>query len=148
MNKVIFVGNLASDPEVRDAMKGAEPLKIARFRLAVNRRGKDAGADFIRCVTFGRLAETVEKYLHKGSKVGIVGRLQINSYEKDGVKKSNTDVIVEEMEFVGGKSASGEKSDNAGSQQQPNNSASKSTEKVDSDGFIVVPENGDSDLPW
>ncbi len=103
MNKVILMGRLTKDPEVRYS---AEQTAIARYTLAVDRRTKDASADFIPCVAFGRSAEFAEKYLHKGIKIVIVGRIQTGSYtNRDGQKVYTTDVIVEEQEFAESKSA-------------------------------------------
>ena len=103
MNKVILMGRLTKDPEVRYS---AEQTAIARYTLAVDRRTKDAAADFIPCVAFGRSAEFAEKYLHKGIKIVIVGRIQTGSYtNRDGQKVYTTDVIVEEQEFAESKSA-------------------------------------------
>lgn len=103
MNKVILMGRLTKDPEVRYS---AEQTAIARYTLAVDRRTKEAAADFIPCVAFGRSAEFAEKYLHKGIKIVIVGRIQTGSYtNRDGQKVYTTDVIVEEQEFAESKSA-------------------------------------------
>lgn len=106
MNKVILMGRLTKDPEVR---YNADQTAIARYTLAVDRRTKAEGgatADFIPCVAFGRGAEFAEKYLHKGTKIVIVGRIQTGSYTKrDGQKVYTTDVIVEEQEFAESKSA-------------------------------------------
>lgn len=103
MNKVIQIGRLTGDPEVR--YSAAEPpLAIARYTLAVDRkfnRTEEQTADFIRCICFGKQAEFAEKYLHKGIKMAITGRIQTGSYtNKDGVKVYTTDVIVEEQEFA------------------------------------------------
>ena len=78
MNKVILLGRLTRDPEVRWGQKknSQEQLCIVRFSLAVDRRGRDAGADFVSCVIFGKSAESAEKYLHKGSKIAVSGRIQ------------------------------------------------------------------------
>ncbi len=96
MNKVILMGRLTRDPEVRYS-QGAEPLAIARYSLAVNRRFKRDGepdADFINIVAFGKNGEFAEKFFQKGQQVSVVGHLQTGSYEKDGVRRYTTDVIV------------------------------------------------------
>jgi len=102
MNKVILTGRLVADPEVRYS-QGTEPIAIARYRLAVDRRFKregEQGADFIPCVVFGKPAEFAEKYFKKGMKIGVVGRIQTGSYtNNDNQKVYTTDVIVEEQEF-------------------------------------------------
>lgn len=103
MNKVILLGHLTRDPDIRYT-QGAEPMAIARYTLAVDRRMKregEAAADFISCVTFGKTAEVAEKYLHKGTKIIIAGRLQTGSYtDRDGRKVYTTEVIVEDQEFA------------------------------------------------
>lgn len=75
-------------------------MAVARFSLAVNRRGKDKGADFISCVAFGKTAEVLDKYVSKGHRIGIVGHIQTGSYEKDGHRVYTTDVVVDELEFL------------------------------------------------
>lgn len=106
MNKVILMGRLTRDPEIRYT-QSAEPLAIARYTLAVDRRfqrkdnsGNEQNADFIGCIAFGKNAEFAEKYLKQGTKIAIVGRIQTGSYtNKDGNKVYTTDVVVEEHEF-------------------------------------------------
>ena len=106
MNKVILMGRLTHDPEIRYS-QSAEPLVIARYTLAVDRRfqrkdnsGNEQNADFIGCIAFGKNAEFAEKYLKQGTKIAIVGRIQTGSYtNKDGNKVYTTDVVVEEHEF-------------------------------------------------
>lgn len=106
MNKVIIVGRLTKDVDVR---KSDNDKISARFNVAVNRRFKNADgdydADFPSCVAFGKTAEFIEKYFKKGSAIGIVGRLQTGSYEKDGTKFYTTDIVAEEVEFVESKSS-------------------------------------------
>lgn len=103
MNKVILMGRLTRDPEVRYS-QGAQPLAIARYTLAVDRRGSKQGeqsADFINCIAFGKSGEFAEKYLHQGTKIVITGRIQTGSYtNRDGQKVYTTDVVVEEQEFT------------------------------------------------
>lgn len=107
MNKVILMGRLTRNPEVRYSNNpNGEQLAIARFTLAVDRKGKDAGADFISCVEFGKAAEFAEKYLKQGTKIAATGRIQTGSYiNKDGQKIYTTDVIIEEQEFAESKKA-------------------------------------------
>lgn len=112
MNKVILIGRLTRDPEVRYS-QGETPMAIARYTLAVdrkfNRDGDDQTADFINCVAFGRLGEFAEKYLHKGTKIAVTGHIQTGNYtNKDGVKVYTTDVIVEDHEFVESKASTAE----------------------------------------
>lgn len=99
MNKVILLGRLTADPEIRYA----GDTNVANFTVAVNRRRKEQEhtADFPRCVAFGKVAELLEKYFHKGSQICVSGRIQTGSYEaKDGTRRYTTDVIVEELDFV------------------------------------------------
>lgn len=135
MNKFIGKGRLVADPEVRysNASNG-EQMAIARYRLAINRKGKDAGADFINCVAFGKNGEFAEKYLRKGQEVAIIGRIQTGSYDnKDGQKVYTTDVVVEEHEFCGTKSE--------GAQPAP------TTPRPD-EGFMTIPEGIEGNLPF
>ena len=108
MNKVILMGRLARDPEVRYS-QGADPLAVVRFSLAVARRFKREGepeADFINCVAFGKNGEFVERYFKKGQMVSVVGRLQVRSWEdRSGTKHWSTDVVVEETYFVESKAS-------------------------------------------
>lgn len=103
MNKVILMGRLTRDPEVRYS-QGAQPLAIARYTLAVDRRGSKQGeqsADFINCIAFGKSGEFAEKYLHQGTKIVVTGRIQTGSYtNRDGQKVYTTDVVAEEQEFA------------------------------------------------
>lgn len=103
MNKVILIGRLTRDPEVRYS-QGETPLAIARYTLAVDRkfrREEEQSADFISCVAFGKMGEHVEKYYYQGLKVAVTGHIQTGSYiNKDGVKVYTTEVVVEEQEFV------------------------------------------------
>ena len=117
MNKVIIMGRLTRDPEVRYSA-GESGTAIARYTLAVDRRFKrdgEATADFISCVSFGRTAEFAEKYFHQGLKVLVAGRIQTGSYTNNsGQKVYTTDVVVEEQEFAEGKNSSQQ-----GAGQQP-----------------------------
>lgn len=100
MNKWIGIGRLTDNPDVRYSDKGGEQLCIARYRLAIDRQGKDAGADFISCIAFGKQGEFAEKYLTKGMKIAVEGRIQAGSYEnKEGKKVYTTDIVIERHEF-------------------------------------------------
>lgn len=137
MNKVILMGRLARDPDVRYS-QSAEPMAIARYTLAVDRRlqrknqdNEEQTADFISCVAFGKAGEFAEKYLRKGIKIAVVGRIQTGSYtNKDGNKVYTTDVVVEEQEFAESKSQ------NANGTENP------------SDGFVNIPEGFEDNLPF
>lgn len=145
MNKVILMGRLTRDPEVRYS-QGDQSTAIARYTIAVDRRFKRDGdqqtADFISCVAFGRAGEFAEKYFRKGTKIAITGRIQTGSYtNKDGQKVYTTDVVVEEQEFAESKNASGE---NAGFVPADRPSPSSAA----GDGFMNIPDGIDEELPF
>jgi single-strand DNA-binding protein len=108
MNKVVLLGRLTKDPEIRYSQK-AEPVAIATFTLAVNRRFRREGeqdADFIGCVSFGKSAEFAEKYLKKGMQIAVSGRLQVRTYDDaTGQRRWITEVVVEDSEFTESRSA-------------------------------------------
>lgn len=138
MNSVQLVGRLTRDPEVRYTDGG---LSICRFNLAVDRRIKsenaDQTADFISCISFGKTADFVEKYFHKGSRIGLTGRIQTGSYtNKDGQKVYTTDVVAENVEFVESKGS------NNGNAENP-----EKTSKTDD--FMNIPDDiEDEELPF
>ena len=109
MNKTLLIGRTTKDPDIRYT-QNEQPMTIARFNLAVDRRFKKEGeqsADFISCVAFGKTAEFIEKYVFKGTKIAVEGRIQTGSYtNKDGNKVYTTDVVVEQVEFAGAKTDS------------------------------------------
>lgn len=146
MNKVILMGRLTRDPEVRYS-QGTPPMAIARYAIAVNRRFKRDGepeADFINIVAFGKAGEFAEKYFKKGQQVVVVGRLQTGSYEKEGVKHYTTDVIAEEQEFAESKKNFEERvSGGQGNEGYTPKPAAKSVE-----GFVPVEEDFDDDIPF
>lgn len=130
MNKVILVGRLTRDPDI---YKKDESITV-KFSLAVDRRFKTEGgqeADFPNVVAFGKTAEFISKYFFKGMKIGLVGRIQTGSYEKDGVKHYTTDVVAEEVEFAESKKA------DAGEAEPPNIKE-----------YLDVPEGIENDLPF
>lgn len=140
MNKVNLIGRIVRDPEVRYS-QGATSMAVAKYTLAVDRRFKKDGeptADFINCIAFGKLGEFAEKYLKKGVKIAVSGRIQTGSYtNKDGNKVYTTDVIVEEQEFCESKSGS----ENTQSKPQPAPSNSDNP-------WLDVPQGADEDLPF
>ncbi len=139
MNKVILMGRLTRDPEVRYS-QGNESMAVARYTLAVDRRFKrdgEATADFIQCVAFGKSGEFAEKYFKKGTKVIVEGRIQTGSYEKDGQKVYTTDVVVEQQEFAESKNAS------EGSQAAVSQPSSAVGE-----GFMNIPDAVNEELPF
>lgn len=142
MNKVILVGRLTRDPEVRYST-GENAMAIARYTLAVDRRHHregEAEADFISCVAFDKRAEFAEKYLRKGTKIVISGRLTTGKYtNKEGQTVYTTDVIIEDCEFAESKNASERN-------RQADNSSPAST--VSGDGFMNIPDGIDEELPF
>ena len=136
MNKVILMGRLTRDPDIRYS-QGANTTCVARYTLAVDRKFKQEGqptADFINCIAFGKLGEFAEKYLHKGVKIAVTGRIQTGSYtNKDGQKVYTTDVVVEEQEFCESKSQSN-------SQPQPTPSNDNS--------WMNIPDGVEDSLPF
>ena len=141
MNKVILIGRLTRDPEIKYTQAAQEPLAVARFNLAVARRvSKKDGegqADFISCVAFGKVAEVIEKYLKKGAQVAISGRIQTGSYtNKEGQKVYTTDVVVEEHEFCESKGSQGGSMDYG------------SAPKEGADGFLNTPGGLVEDIPF
>jgi single-strand DNA-binding protein len=146
MNKVILMGRLTRDPEVRYS-QGEQATAIARYTIAVDRRfrrdGDQQTADFIGCVAFGRSAEFAEKYLRKGTKIAVTGRIQTGSYtNKDGQKVYTTDVVVEECEFAESKNASGGDSSGFTPADRPSPSSAAG------DGFMNIPDGIDEELPF
>lgn len=141
MNKVVLIGRLVREPEVRYS-QGEKAMAIARYTLAVDRKFKRDGepeADFIPCIAFGKLAEFAEKYLTKGVKIAVTGRIQTGSYiNKEGNRIYTTDVIVEEQEFCESKKANGESN-----QATPSPYGNAPT-----DGFISVPDGIEDELPF
>jgi len=139
MNKVILLGRLTKDPEVRYS-QGANSMAVARFSIAVNRRIKHEGepeADFFSCTAFRKQAEFVEKYLRKGIKIVVTGRIQNENYtNKDGQTVYGVKIMVEELEFAESKSAAGNQGNMA-----YNSMAS-------GDGFMNIPDGIDEELPF
>ena len=138
MNAVQLVGRFTADPKMTYTNGGST---IARFNLAVDRRFKSENgpeADFISCVAFGKTAEFIEKYFHKGYKIGLQGRIQTGSYEKDGQKYYTTDVVAENVEFVESKNAA-----QGGGQQGGSAPASQPD-----DGFMNIPDGIDEEMPF
>jgi single-strand DNA-binding protein len=140
MNKCMLMGRLTKDPDIRYT-QGDSPITVARYTLAVDRRFKregDATADFISCIVFGKGAEFTEKYLKKGTKIAVTGRIQTGSYmNKDNVRVYTTDVIVEEQEFAESKSA------NSGNSTQ----TASTPDKLDDD-FMNIADGVDEELPF
>ena len=149
MNVVALVGRLTRDPDIRQS-QGENPTVVARYTLAVDRRfnrngNADQSADFISMVSFGKTAEFIEKYVHKGTKLVVRGRIQTGSYtNKDGQKVYTTDVVGEDVEFAESKKAAeGYDGGNYGSSA----GGSSPVNDVD-DGFINVPDGINEELPF
>ena len=144
MNKVVLMGRLTRDPEVRYT-QGDNQMAIARYTLAVDRRfnrnGDENTADFINCVVCGKSAEFTERYCRQGMRVTVCGRIQTGSYtNRDGVKVYTTEVVVEEQEFAESKNASG---------AQSYQNAPAPAPSVDAgDGFMNIPDGIDEELPF
>lgn len=139
MNKVIEMGRLTRNPDVRYTT-GENPMAIARFTMAVDRRGKkqegQQNADFIPCVAFGKLGEFAEKYLKQGIRIVLEGRITTGSYtNKDGQKVYTVEVTAENIEFAESKGAS----DGSGTEPQS---------YAGGDGFMQIPDGYDEDLPF
>jgi len=151
MNKAILMGRLTRDPEVRYS-QGAEPMAIARYSLAVNRRFKRDGepdADFINIVAFGRNGEFAEKFLKKGMQILVVGHIQTGSYEKDGIRRYTTDIVAEEQHFTESKRNFEERMGNSSNDgfSQPQAPSTAPTTNVE--GFVSVDDDfDDDDIPF
>ena len=145
MNKVILMGRLTRDPDVRYSQNDTS-MAIARYTLAVDRRGRRQDgdgqtADFIGCIAFGKSAEFAEKYLRQGTKIVISGRIQTGSYtNREGQKVYTTDVVIEEQEFAESKTTNDQHSSRASYQAQ--------APQTGDDGFMSVPDELDEDLPF
>ncbi len=145
MNKVIIMGRMTRDPDIRYS-QGESAMAVARFTLAVDRRfkrdGSEQTADFISCVAFGKTAEFLEKYGRQGLKLVLEGRIQTGSYtNRDGVKVYTTDVVVENVEFAESKNNSSEGAYVSNSRPEPISAAG--------DGFMNIPDGVDDEgLPF
>ena len=137
MNKVLMMGRLTADPEVRQTA-GDTPTTIARFSLAVDRRvkreGQEQTADFPSCVAFGKTAEFIEKYFTKGRKIAVEGRLQTGSYtNQNNVKVYTTDIVVEAVDFADGK---------------PEGTTQAAAPQTTEEGFMNIPDGIEEELPF
>lgn len=148
MNKVILMGRLTREPDVRYSQNADGSMAVARYTLAVDRRrgrnsDNEQSADFISCVAFGRSGEFAEKYLHQGTKIVVTGRIQTGSYtNKDGQRVYTTDVVVEEQEFAESKSSAA----NNGAVYTPSRPEPSA---ADEDGFMSIPDGDESEgLPF
>ena len=152
MNKVILMGRLTRDPEVRYSA-GENTMAIARYTLAVDRRFRrdgEATADFINCVVFGRGAEFAEKYLRQGIKIAVSGRIQTGSYtNREGAKVYTTEVVVDDQEFAESKSASDSyQAQRPQSAPAPAPAPMPAPDTAGTDGFMNIPDGIDEELPF
>ena len=153
MNKVILMGRLTRDPEVRYSA-GDNSMAIARYTLAVDRRGRantsngEQTADFIQCVAFDRSAEFAEKYFHQGTKLVVTGRIQTGSYtNKDGQRVYTTEVILDDQEFADSKNGSSDGA-SASSYFRPAMDSRPAPGSAAGDGFMNIPDGIDEELPF
>ena len=148
MNKVILMGRLTRDPEVRYS-QGANATAVCRYTIAVDRRFKREGepdADFFNCTVFGKGAEFAEKYLKQGTKIVVSGRVENDNYtNKDGQKVYGTRILVEEQEFAESKNASAGSTGNSGFSSNANLAPAASSA---GDGFMNIPDGVDEELPF
>ena len=153
MNKVILMGRLTRDPEVRYSA-GNNSMAVARYTLAVDRRFRRDGEnndDVIGCVAFGKSAEFAEKYLRQGTKIIVTGRIQTGSYtNRDGQKVYTTDVVVEDQEFAESKAAASESGMMRQSAPSPMAASPMPSpaQASSADGFMNIPDGIDEELPF
>ena len=141
MNKVILIGRLTANPELKEGQNS-----YCRFALAVDRKKRDEQADFINCVVFGKGGEFAERYLKKGTKIAVTGRIQTGSYtNKEGVKVYTTDIIADNIEFAESKGAS-EGSSGGQSYQAPQGGTAAPAPA--DDGFMNIPDGIEEELPF
>lgn len=161
MNKVILMGRLTREPDIRYSQGGDRQMAIARYTLAVDRRGRSSAnggeqtADFISCVAFDRAAEFAEKYLHQGTKLVVTGRIQTGSYtNRDGQRVYTTDVVVEDQEFAESRNASGASAGNGDYSARPQSTGYQTTSRPApsnalNEGFMNIPDGvEDEELPF
>lgn len=152
MNSVVLMGRLTKDPDVRYT-QGQNSMCVAKYTLAVDRRQKSSDgskqADFIRCAAFGKSAEFAEKYLHKGVKICIRGRIQTGSYkDKNGNTVYTTDVIAEDQEFCESKAANNTAAQSGSDYQQGGGNSQQGGAEQALDGFMSIPDAFTEELPF
>lgn len=151
MNKVILMGRLTRDPEIRYS-QGENATTIARFSLAVDRRFKrqgDSEADFFNCTAFGRQAEFVERYLKQGTKMVVVGRIQNDNYtNKEGQRVYSVQIMVDELEFAESKNAAAANAGTAGGSNYQPSSRPEPAKANLADDFMNIPDGIDEELPF
>lgn len=149
MNLVVLSGRLTKDPEVRYSQGGEKPLCIATYTLAVDRpvrRDGEQTADFIWCKAFGKQGEFAEKYMHKGERFLVTGRLQVDTYtDREGARRTSTEVLVDRQEFGQAKGENASQGTLGASQGIPRR---EERQQRDEDGFVNVPDGFDGELPF
>lgn len=141
MNKVVLIGRLTKDPELRFA--AGSGTAVCRFTVAINRQFKKDETDFINCVAFGKTAETISQYLRKGRQIAVTGSIRTGSYDaKDGTKRYTTDVAVDSFEFIGSKDSGSSDSENS---TQPSHNNNNYEELSYNDDITPV---DDGDMPF
>lgn len=150
MNKAILMGRLTRDPDIRYSQSNPE-MAIGRYTLAVDRRirkdDEQVNADFISCIAFGKAAEFAQKYLHKGTKVVVCGRIQTGSYENsEGQRVYTTDVVIEEQDFAESKNAGS--GNRTAADEAALQAAGINFPVIDEEGFMNVPDGIDEELPF
>lgn len=134
MNSVVLLGRMARDPQSQTIIAQSGDISVANFTIAVDRPGKDKGADFISCKAFGKTADAIATYFHKGQRIAVQGSIQTGSYtNKNGEKVYTTDVIVNRWEFCESKQSS---------------SDVQNKQETDPNGFMKIPEGIDEELPF
>ena len=142
MNKVVLIGRLTRDPELRVA--AGSGTAVNRFSVAVNRQFKKDETDFINCIAFGKTAETISKYLTKGRQIALTGSIRTGSYEaQDGTKRYTTDVVVDSFEFIGAKDESHNNSNTA-----PKTAPQEDGASVLGEGEVDYMPTDDEDIPF
>ena len=152
MNKVILLGRMARDPEVRFT-QGNEPMAVCRFAVAVDRPYSsrrtegDATADFINCVCFGKRGESIGQYFRKGNRIAITGRLQVSNWQdNNGQKRYSTDVIVEDFEFCENKGSNSGSVNNASMNSAPAPTPSPAQPSNNGNDFFPIDDSADDDI--
>ena len=156
MNKVILMGRLTREPDVRYSQNADGSMAVARYTLAVDRRrtrsnesSNEQTADFISCVVFGRGAEFAEKYFHQGIRIVVSGRIQTGSYtNREGQKVYTTEVVVEEQEFAESKASSDSYAASHPQQSAPSAPSMPNPVSASADGFMNIPDGIDEELPF
>ena len=148
MNCAIMCGRLTRDPEVKYT-QGEKPMCIAKFSIAIDRKGRDNGADYPNIIAFGKTGEFCEKYLKKGTKVNIRSHVQTGSYtNRDGNKVYTTDFVVDEIEFAESKAASAQTQNTQTTQQTQTQPTQQTAPANNIDAYVNIPDSLDGELPF